>query len=257
MSKEQKRAFGTNEWASQTVNCISGCKNNCKYCYAKSMAIRFKRKTSGTWVSETVNFKKTNTKYRKRDGVIMFPSTHDITPSNLVHCLKVIKTLLKSGNELLIVTKPYLDVIKVLCDELVEYKEQILFRFTIGSTDNKTLKFWEPGAPSFGERLAALKHAFESGFNTSVSGEPLLDTNALELVETLSPYITGNIWLGLPNYLISRLSINGITDKKSVAIAKKLITDQSDEWVWEIYNELKDNPKVRWKESIRDIIFGK
>ena len=37
--------FGTYEWAVKNFNIVSGCSHNCKYCYSKEMAIRFKRKT--------------------------------------------------------------------------------------------------------------------------------------------------------------------------------------------------------------------
>ena len=47
MSKTHKITLGTKEWADSNVNCYFGCSNNCKYCYAKKMAIRFQyNKTS-------------------------------------------------------------------------------------------------------------------------------------------------------------------------------------------------------------------
>lgn len=43
LSKIQKITLGTKEWADSNVNCYLGCSNNCRYCYAKKMAIRFNR----------------------------------------------------------------------------------------------------------------------------------------------------------------------------------------------------------------------
>lgn len=34
---------GTKEWASSNINLFYGCANNCMYCYAKKMALRFGR----------------------------------------------------------------------------------------------------------------------------------------------------------------------------------------------------------------------
>ena len=36
---------GTLEWACRTFNICLGCKHDCWYCYAKSIAIRFGRAT--------------------------------------------------------------------------------------------------------------------------------------------------------------------------------------------------------------------
>ena len=102
--KEDKQVFGTYEWAVANANFISGCIHNCKYCYSKEMAIRFKRKTALTWETEVVNLKQLNIKRKKINGLIMFPSSHDITPENLHHSIFFIRNLLASGNSILIVT---------------------------------------------------------------------------------------------------------------------------------------------------------
>jgi len=37
---------GTQEWAASNVNIQDGCEHDCLYCYAKIMAIRYKRATT-------------------------------------------------------------------------------------------------------------------------------------------------------------------------------------------------------------------
>ena len=37
------KTTGTHEWCDSNVNCYYGCSRNCRYCYARHMAIRFKR----------------------------------------------------------------------------------------------------------------------------------------------------------------------------------------------------------------------
>ena len=138
----------------------------------------------------------------------MFPTSHDITPQFLEECVTVLRKLLAAGNEVLIVTKPHLECIERLCRELAAYKEKIVFRFTIGAMDDELLRFWEPGAPAFAERLAALKHAHEQGFRTSVSAEPMLDVpHAVELYETLVPFVTDTIWFGKMNDVRKRVEV--------------------------------------------------
>ena len=140
----KKITLGTKEWADSNVNCYSGCSNNCRYCYAKKMAIRFKRKTENNWKDMEPNSKAINKGYAKRKGRIMFPTSHDITDESLTYCLIVLKKLVDSGNEILVTTKPGLECIKSICDKFNQKKETIQFRFTITSLNNEFLSFWEP-----------------------------------------------------------------------------------------------------------------
>ncbi len=54
MHHSSRPVFGNKEWASHDENCLVGCSHDCRYCYAKSMAIRFKRKTPVTWKNEVL-----------------------------------------------------------------------------------------------------------------------------------------------------------------------------------------------------------
>lgn len=252
--KNGKQVFGTHEWAVKNANFINGCYHNCKYCYSKEMAIRFKRKTTLNWQIEEVDLKQTMIKRKKVDGLVMFPSSHDITPLNLPQSIDFLKNLLMTGNEILIVTKPHLIVIKEICKQFDKYKNKILFRFTIGSKNTKTLKFWEINAPTFAERKQSLIYAFNQGFSTSVSCEPMLDNSTEELVKTLLPYVTDSIWIGKANFLLRRLKMNGITDADSINKAKELILLQSDDNIKKLYQKLKTNKKIKWKDSIKKVV---
>lgn len=252
--RKEKQVFGTTEWATANANFISGCFHDCKYCYSKEMAIRFKRKTSENWKVEEINTQQLNKKFKKHEGYVMFPSSHDITPENLNYSILFLDKILEAGNHVLIVTKPHFNVIESICKRFSGHKKSILFRFTIGSCNSETLSFWEPNAPSFEERLKSLKFAYELGFKTSVSCEPILDINTHELVRLIIPYITDAIWIGKPNFLVRRIRMNGITDIETINKANELKTLQSDEWIVELYNKFKDNPKLKWKESIKKIV---
>lgn len=253
-TKKEMLAFGTKEWASSNVNFIKGCVHDCKYCFAKSNGVRFKRCKAESWKIEKVQEHKLNKNYRKRKGTVMFPSSHDISPKNADLAIGVLEKLLKARNDVLIVSKPHLEVIEKLCNHFPEYKEQILFRFTIGSLDNDVLKFWEPNAPSFQERLASLKYAFSQGYKTSVSCEPALDVNTYELVQQLSPFVTDSIWIGLANRLKGNLKLNGHGNAKTWGKADNLKKMQNNEWVYELADKLADNPKIRWKDSCKKIL---
>ena len=250
----RKTVFGTAEWAVANANYLNGCSNDCKYCYSKDMAIRFKRETPDTWKEEEVNWTAYNKIIRGKRGYIMFPSTHDITPKHLDLAISYLARLLLYGNSVLIVTKPSLECIKSICDTFTDYKEQILFRFTIGSVDSNTLKFWEPYAPDYSERKQSLIYAYYAGFKTSISCEPMLDNNIQAVIEDLSKYVTDAIWLGKMNFVLRRLRTNGHTDELTLKAANQILSWQSDDEIEALYNKYKDNPMIKWKESIKKVV---
>ena len=218
------------------------------------MAIRFKRKTPNTWKNEEINWASFNQKIRRREGFIMFPSTHDITIKHLDLTIDFLKRLLERGNKVLIVSKPSYICIKQICDTFYEFRSNILFRFTIGSSDSETLKFWEPNAPDYDERKKALVYAFERGFHTSISCEPMLDDRIDTVIDDLSQYVTDAIWLGKMNYVFKRLRTNGHLDVKDQIAAERIMVWQSDESIKALYERFKGNPQIKWKESIKKVI---
>lgn len=256
---EKKGVSGTKEWSASSANCMDGCSNDCRYCYAKTTSIsRLKRKTADTWKIETPRPPKG---YGKRQGTIMFPTTHDLTQGNIEHTEKVVWGLLAAGNQLLLVSKPDPVVIQRLCAH-IKYptsKERVLFRFTIGSMDTRTLKFWEPNAPSYEQRLYALMWCFKEGWPTSVSMEPLLEMDwdrVVRQVEALAPYVSDAIWIGKMNRPGQRLAINhgGEVPPLVELSMKVLIESQSNERILDLYGRLKDHPSVKWKESVKKIV---
>ena len=254
LSKIDKPKFGTKEWADYNINCVSGCSHDCKYCYAKTMAIRFKRKSPDTWKDEVINTTALSKRYSRQSGRFMFPTSHDITPSNLSACIQQLTNLLAPGNEGVIVTKPHFECIEALCDVFPMFKGNFIFRFTIGSSDSDTLRYWEPGAPDFEERLASLKYAHWKGYQTSVSCEPMLDGKVEDVVEWVLPYVTETVWIGKPNMLKGRLSINGHNDEETMKRAEELMQSLSDQFIWDLYDRYKGESKIRWKESIKKVL---
>jgi len=191
---------GTKEWADSNVNIFHGCSNDCIYCYAKKMAIRFGRKTKENWKFMELNEKAFDKNYGKRKGRIMFPTSHDITFDTLIFSLLALKKMLRAGNEVLITSKPDPKCILRICEELEAWKDQIQFRFTITSKDNIILKNYEPHAPLYEDRMSSLQLAYYKGFKTSVSMEPFLDKDPIPLILKLAPYVTETIWIGKLNY---------------------------------------------------------
>lgn len=252
--KNKPKPTGTKEWASINANIARGCKHNCRYCYAKHMALRFRRiKSADEWSNMELKHDCVPKHYSKKNGTIMFPSSHDIVSSILDESIVFLNRILKPGNKVLIVSKPHLECIANLCEKLKDYKEQILFRFTIGSYNDDVLKFWEPGAPNFQERYDSLILAYSKGYKTSVSCEPLLDIHAVRLFNLLKPYVTDSIWLGALNKHKQRVDKNG-WGTVEYKFLKETMKAKHPDSVRYYYKILKDEPLIRWKDSFKKIL---
>lgn len=248
----EKKVMGFKEWAKHSVNCCSGCWNDCRYCYAKGMAVRFGRMTPEEWPAQIIREKDVLKKQKRYDGRVMFPSSHDITPGNLDACVTVIGNLLAAENEILVVSKPRMECIAPICETFQKFQDKILFRFTIGAMDNAILKFWEPNAPVYEERRACLRLAHDVGYATSVSIEPMLDPESvIALVTDVAPFVSDAIWIGKMNHIQKNLRH---ADAESSTALKLVEARQSDEEILNIFDQLKDNPLIKWKESIKKIV---
>jgi DNA repair photolyase len=251
---KEREGTGTREWSESSYNIQMGCKHNCLYCYAKERALRFKQITNHEeWTLEKVREKSINRKWNKLEGIIMFPTTHDITPGNLSYVITTLRNMLVADNNILIVSKPHYDCIKAICEEFSGYKNQIMFRLTISTLNDELAKFWEPGAPTPFERFCALEYAFNHGYQTSVSMEPMLSGYA-ETIRTFhkaKQFVTDTVWIGKMNKARNRVDLSNPDNKFMVEQIECL---QRDEAIHILVNKLKDEQKVRWKDSIKKVI---
>ena len=204
------------------------------------------------WPVVRINPEEINRQFPLFPGTVMFPTEHDIHPNILQACLTVLENLLAAGNKVLVVTKPHLTCVQEICRVFEQRREHILFRFTITARDNAILGLWEPGAPAYEERLAALRYAFEQGFSTSVSIEPMLEAEHVHLlVEELLPYVNHTIWLGKMNKVKERVSCDSAELEKDLQRIHKF---QSDDMIRALYERLCHNKYIRWKESIKKVV---
>jgi len=243
------------QWSSKSVNFQTGCEHNCLVCYAKEMSVRYGHSTRDNWNSARIRKNDVRKKISKwNNSRVMFPSSHDITPNNINEARIVLRKILEADNEVLIVSKPHYECIKQICDEFADYKDKILFRFTIGSYNNIVLKFWEPGAPSLNERMKSLKYAYDNGYQTSVSIEPMMDNKVVKVIDAVKPYVTETIWLGKVNQMWNRLKRNTDMNSKLVKKAKQLDQWQSDLNILKLYDKYKNDSMIMWKDSIEKVV---
>ena len=212
------------------------------------MAKRFGRATEKTWRLMKIRQEAIHKTYRKLPGRVMFPSSHDIFdfPHIEKACFTVLEKLLESGNDVLLTTKPRMNVIQKIDRMFSIHKRHLQFRFTITSNKDQLLGFWEPNAPRFQERMRSLRYAFKEEYKTSVSIEPFLDYDPVELVELVAPFTTESIWIGRMNYIPRKIHF-----KKDRFYYEEIRKNYETDHLWEIYNELREQPLIRFKDSIR------
>jgi DNA repair photolyase len=243
------------QWSIKSVNSQTGCEHNCLVCYAKEMSVRYGHSTKNNWNNARIRTNDVKKKISKWNvSMVMFPSSHDITSNNINEAMIVLRKILEADNEVLIVSKPHYKCIKQICDEFSDYKDKILFRFTIGSYSNKVLKFWEPGAPSLNERMKSLKYAHKCGYETSVSCEPMMDNKVDKVIDAVKPYVTETIWLGKVNQMWNRLNRNTNMNNELVKKAEQLEQWQSDINILALYDKYKNDSMIMWKDSIQKVV---
>ena len=162
---------------------------------------------------------------------------------------------LQIGNQVLVVTKSGPEVVGPLCEVLTAYdREQSEIRYTLSHLYASIGNFWEPGAPSCQERILALETAHKAGVRTSVSCEPWLEaTDTLQaLVSIVDPMVTETIWIGWANKLRQRTAW---CKSRELSNAITLVEAfQTPETTRALYEALNGNPKIRWKDSIRQML---
>lgn len=255
MDSTSKPKSGTREWSGTSENIQRGCEHDCRYCYAKYDCVnRFRRCSSEEWAIPTINQKRVDaSRPLYPDQPVMFPTTHDITPKNISEYGCVLRKLLDAGNRVLLVTKPHLECVKLICEAYDDYKSQMAWRFTIGSMDNEVLGFWEPGAPKIEERMDCLEYAFRSGFKTSISCEPFLDRSIGKVYYATRNYVD-SFWIGKLRNFQKRVDTQDISVADFEKYVIPLLEATQDSEIRHIYALLNGKPYIKWKDSIRDII---
>lgn len=266
--------FGTHEWCDETYNIQLTnmcCKYMCLYCYARNGALCHNREQKLEEKS-ICDEKKVNKKLvsvydsdgkeiRKRKVVMCF-SVHDTYPENVESAVKVFEKIMNNGNCVLMVSKPNLFCIKYICEKLAKYtKPQVLnsseckittgylqFRFTMGTDDEKLMSIWEPSAPKLTERYDCLKFAYEKGFITSISMEPLL-SEPYKLIEMVGPYVRDSIWIGDMNFT----SIRHL-DVEDTALQTLQKTNRNLIEIVTNLRKSKYSELIHWKESVVTLI---
>jgi len=238
-------------WSKSEVNgnFQTGCENNCRYCYAHSEgATKGWSKILTSWDKPAVRINSYRKKHKKYDTQVMCFGSHDITENNIITAIPIVRKLLDKDNKVVIVSKPRLSVIKQLCREFQGHKDKIVLRFTITTTNQALMSFWERNASSYKERKECLKYAYEEGWQTSVAVEPILDIDdADNLVAELVPFVKHSMWFGL----MSNIDKNVKGNSPEIQAAKeKIKKDQVIDRIKALVLKHYLNSKIFWKNNI-------
>lgn len=220
---------GVQEWAQHSINLQYTCEYSCRYCYARKLNNRFK-------------FKPKQPVIKKYNGVIMFPTMHDITLNNYHKAFDVIEKLLAYDNKILVVSKMDSEIARKFVERFVFHpkKLNIEFRITITSDREHITKYFEPKAPIDCSRWISEKMFTVNDFNVSLSIEPLLHIGAIaEAVYIANDFKKiKSIWVGcFTNYKLNP----EIPEEKAVIDLYRTLP--------EIYEEYKQYDFIKWKDS--------
>lgn len=197
------------EYGDYTMNHILGCAHGCRYpCYAFMMAKRFGKVASyEKWLQP---YLVTNTleildreipclKSKIESVHLCFTTDPFMYGYEEIEqmSLAAIKKLNNAGIKCTVLTKGLLPAV------LAEYSKGNEYGITLISLDEAYRKWVEPGAASYGSRLAALKALHNNGCKTWVSVEPYPTPNLIEqelgvILETIA--FTDKIIFGRTNY---------------------------------------------------------
>lgn len=258
--KNVPEGTGVGEWATYGINTCRRCKNNCLYCYAHAIAYVMGQMKEFEWKDMIVKPAMVQKGYRKRNGRIMFPTSHDIVnslPEVKGACLTVLGKLLKAGNTVLLTTKAHPDVVEEICDRFKDYKAKLQFRITITTLDEGLREFWETDAPTIAQRLRALEIAYENGFPTSTSDEPFL-SNPVVVVEKVYELCTESVWIGPANPKYWWFIKKQCEKIGELARYEKMVLPYTKENLQRIYGATKDEyqVKIRYKDHFQEILTG-
>lgn len=257
MSKRKGRT-GTREWAKKNINVVLGCSHDCRYCYGADMALRLGRiEKREDWATEKPVDKNLMKCMRKYKGVVMFPTTHDVTPGTLDLCTVALQQLLNIGNRVLLCTKADIGCLRHILEHCHPWQEQLEVRITCGTLNTHLAGYWEPGAPSPQERMDALMCASAKGWRTSVSAEPCLswlEPDVDELVAKACRRGAETVWLGLMNRMATRVAPDHGDAGHGQAMRFRMGQGQREPMVQAAYDRLHENPAIRWKKEVRDLL---
>lgn len=234
---------GVQEWAQHSFNCVLGCKNNCRYCYAKRIK-QSRFKLTRDWKEEQLINKYTSSQ-KHYNGIVMFPTAHDINEENYEHFVNHLCDLVGYKNNVLIVSKMDYNIANKFINSMGvdlphSCKSQIEFRITMTCFKEDIKKYWELELPRLSSRYLSIM-SLQQYFKTSISIEPLIDGNILPYIilnKTMLSIPSSDIWIGcLTNY---KLNPN-IPEEKAVIELYKTLP--------EIYEEYKNYDFIKFKDS--------
>ena len=258
IEKRKRKATGFKDYGRRSVtrNVAIGCLHCCLYCCARLYGLIFHSRTCRTWRDwGCERIVGVLPKIHRWRAPVIFPSRHDLTPRILPTAVKWLRRCLRARNKVIVVSKPRLSTLARFCAQLAEFKPQILFRFSITSLDSDLSRLWEPFAPPPHERLLCLRWAYERGWRTSVSCEPMLGgvEGALAVYGAVMPYVTDTCWFG-PATNLRQCVFERKTCPEVEAACQRLEMLQAEGELLRLYDALRGDPKVRRKSPIRRLV---
>lgn len=256
------------------INCYTGCRFGCSYCYASFMG-RFVDKKISDWgnyvyakinASELLKEEIAKLKDKGKGKTILLSSVTDPfqgieTRYKLsTKCLEVLADYGFEGEVSILTKSPF--VLSVL--PILKRLKNVDVGLTITSTDDKISKYFEKFAPSASQRLETLKKLNEEGIKTYTFFGPLLPhfvANKEEIKKVLDAiYQTGTRRLFIEHINLSKyIKDRMLQELKDIYkdFLEKFYSSQSKDYREEINKILLELLKEYDFELLHEIIFHK
>ena len=83
--------------------------------------------------------------------------------------------------------------------------------------------------------------------------EPMICKFVKPVIEKTRKYVTDSIWLGKMNDWKRRVNINGVHGIP-IEMLSGIEHWENDDNIWTLYYRYKEDPMIKWKESIKKVI---
>lgn len=153
------------------------------------------------------------------------------------------------------IRNPHNSYVEKICNR-INNSYPITFIYDIRSGYSEVLKFWEPQKQSFEERFESLKLADSKGFRTIVFCPFPLDGDTFELVETLTPHCDVII-IEITKKLEKFLFETELIDSEKIHKAEEVLKFQSEDWLLDLGEKLKNNSSIGWDRDTREFLNSK
>jgi len=158
-----------------TINLLSGCPYECRYCYTQSYTSHPGWGKVMFYANTLESLKRELGRMRRRPEMVYFSTACEpftAHPKVLGMLFEVMRVLLERGISILISTKSRIP--EEFLPLLAEHRERVVVQAGLTTAEDRVRQVIEPAAPAVAERLANILHLYENKIPFEVRADPII-----------------------------------------------------------------------------------